>query len=207
MVTIRFQIPQFPTGRKSNPPPEVDRWVETQVEDSIELRDLKYLVRRRWYELLKSTGNSEATPEVDEIELRWDGSNERLTDTTQSMTGRHLLLVEPVTKYTIFFKTQATSGPLRVGDDDTVASLKKQVSEKTGVVNARWSVVDRTQEVELGDDNKPLKEYGVEEEDTLCESLASGILTAADHLVVKFSNLRDTQGVKLLRHSGSLLLD
>ncbi|TEB27488.1 hypothetical protein FA13DRAFT_1736330, partial [Coprinellus micaceus] len=167
MVTIRFQIPQFPTERKSNLPPEVDRWVETQVEDSIELRDLKYLVRRRWYELLKSIGNSEATPGLDEIELRWDGSNEPLTDTTQSTTGRHLLLVEPVTKYTIFFKTQATSGPLRVGDDDTVASLKKQVSEKTGVVNARWSVVDRTQEVELDDDNKSLKEYGVEDEDTL----------------------------------------
>ncbi|TEB26063.1 hypothetical protein FA13DRAFT_1737711 [Coprinellus micaceus] len=156
MVTIRFQIPQFPTERKSNLPPEVDRWVETQVEDSIELRDLKYLVRRRWYELLKSIGNSEATPGLDEIELRWDGSNEPLTDTTQSTTGRHLLLVEPVTKYTIFFKTQATSGPLR-----------KQVSEKTGVVNARWSVVDRTQEVELDDDNKSLKEYGVEDEDTL----------------------------------------
>ncbi|TEB26044.1 hypothetical protein FA13DRAFT_1737696 [Coprinellus micaceus] len=161
MVTIRFQIPQFPTERKSNLPPEVDRWVETQVEDSIELRDLKELVQSRWYDLLQSVGHGHAAPEVNEIELRWDGSNERLTDPTQSTT------VEPVTKYTIFFKTQSTSGPLRVGDDDTVASLKKQVNDKMGLVNARWSVVNRTQEVELGDDNKPLKDYGVEDEDTL----------------------------------------
>ncbi|TEB27491.1 hypothetical protein FA13DRAFT_1736336 [Coprinellus micaceus] len=167
MVTIRFQIPQFPAKRKFDLPPEVDRWVETQVEDSIELRDLKEVVQSRWHDLLESVGYGHAAPEVDEIELRWDGSNELLTGATQSMIGRHLLLVEPVTKYTIFFQTQSTSGPLRVGDDVTVASLKKQVNDKMGVVNARWSVVNHTQEVELGDDNKPLKEYGVEEDDTL----------------------------------------
>ncbi|TEB26066.1 hypothetical protein FA13DRAFT_1817093 [Coprinellus micaceus] len=145
MVTIRFQIPQFPAKRKFDLPPEVDRWVETQVEDSIELRDLKEVVQSRWYDLLESVGYG----------------------ATQSTIGRHLLLVEPATKYTIFFQTQSTSGPLRVGDDVTVASLKKQVNDKMGVVNARWSVVNHTQEVELGDDNKPLKEYGVEEDDTL----------------------------------------
>ncbi|KAG2001920.1 hypothetical protein CC2G_001524 [Coprinopsis cinerea AmutBmut pab1-1] len=147
MVTIRFQIPQFPAGRKSDLPPDVDRWVEIQVEDSVDLRELKGL--------------------VDEIQLRWDGSTEQLTGTTQSTTGRNLLIVDPVDKYTIFFKTEATSGPLRVGDDDTVALLKKRVSEKTGAVDARWSVVNRTQGVDLGDDDKSLKEYGVQDEDTL----------------------------------------
>ncbi|TEB16011.1 hypothetical protein FA13DRAFT_1747328, partial [Coprinellus micaceus] len=84
-----------------------------QVEDSIELRDLKEVVQSRWYDLLES--------------------------------------FEPATKYTIFFQTQST-WTLRVGDD--------QVNDKMGVVNARWSV-------ELGDDNKPLKEYGVEEDDVV----------------------------------------
>ncbi|TEB30848.1 hypothetical protein FA13DRAFT_1733260 [Coprinellus micaceus] len=180
VTTIRFQIPRSPTGRESDLPPEVDPWVETQVDNSsLNLRDLKKLVQSRWYDLLQSVGRGYAAPEVDEIELRWDGPgpNELIqitdTTTTQSTTdGRKvlLLLVEPVTKYTIFFKTQSTSGPVRVGDDDTVASLKERVNDKMGFVNVappRWSVVDLTQGVKMGDENKRMKEYGVEEDDTL----------------------------------------
>jgi hypothetical protein len=58
----------------------------------------------------------------------------------------------------------------------------------------RWSVVDLTQGVKMGDENKRMKEYGVEEDDTLCEFQGSSVTSGVDADQLWFCQVFKFQG-------------